>query len=153
MTLDIEIQLYLQSAPFTSEDAFQIATAGFLNAMEDQGVLAWFFSGNNVYRRALGAMGKSRSGRAKIAGARAGALAKRMGAKAGIHDCIIYSHRMTIELKQPGNTLSPEQKGFKMRAEMWGWKCYRARTPGEVLAALGDGGVWPILPATSPSGE
>ena len=128
MNLNSEIQLYEQSGPFKNEDGFQVATARMLDALMAEGKLAWYFSGNNLYRRALS--------RNKAQAARLGALSKRMGSKKGIHDCIIISHQVTIELKNGKGNYSPEQKDWKAVAEQWGWKCYLAKTPAEVLEIL-----------------
>ena len=128
MNLQTEIQFYDQSGPFSNEDGFQVATARLLDTLQDEGVIFWAFSGTNIYRRAIS--------RNKGQAARLGALAKRMGAKKGIHDCLIFSHQLTIELKNGKGNFSPEQKEWKATAEGWGWSCNLAKTPEEVLAIL-----------------
>ena len=128
MNIKAEIQIYEQSGPFSNEDGFQVATASLLDALQDSGKILWAFPGNNIYRRAIS--------RNKGQAARLGALSKRMGAKKGIHDCLIFSHQLTIELKNGKGNYSPEQKEWKDTAEGWGWSCNLAKTPAEVLAIL-----------------
>lgn len=128
MTVQVETQIYEQSGPFCSEDDFQVATARYLDALAAAGLLSWIFTGNNIYRRAIA--------RKKFQAARLGALSKRMGSKSGVHDCLIYSHKVTIELKNGTGNYSTEQKAWKAEAEKWGWRCYLAKTPAEVIGVL-----------------
>ncbi len=120
------IQIYTASGPFRNEDEFQTATAKFLDGLMEKGLIGYFFTGNNIYRRFLG---KSKS-------ICAGAKAKRMGSKPGIPDILIWSHRIAIELKMPKGHLTPEQRKFFNLGKKWGWECYCCRTPEQVVGAL-----------------
>ena len=131
MTVQVETQIYEQSGPFRSEDDFQIATARYLDAMAAAGLLSWFHPSPNCYRRALVV-----SPRGKMAAIRAGARGKRLGIKAGVPDIFIYPHRLTIELKNGTGNYSTEQKAWKAEAEKWGWRCYLAKNPAEVIRIL-----------------
>ena len=112
MNLREEIERYKAFAPYRDEDAFQVATAKFLDCLENNGWIGFFFSGTNIYRRGLA--------HNKTSAMRLGAKAKRMGSKAGVPDILIYSHCIALELKQKKGTVSPEQKAFMRKMESWG---------------------------------
>ena len=127
------IQIYLISGPWKKEDGFQVATAKVLDALMDEGKLAYYAYSPNVYRRPLQ--------RNRVAAMRAGSLGKKMGVKAGVFDLIIHSHKIAIELKQPKGRLSPEQKSWRDTAESWGWKCYVEKTTKGIIEVLIENGI------------
>ena len=107
-----------------------MATAKVLDALAAYNLLAWFHASPNVYRRALQAN--------RVKAMRAGALGKKLGVKAGVFDCIIYSHKLAIELKQPKGYASQDQKDWAELATHWGWTCIVAKKAEQVIAALAD---------------
>ncbi len=119
------VRIYLASH-FENEDRFQEGTAKVLDQLAEMGGLSWFHPSPNTYRRGLPA---------KL-GARLGAKGKRMGVKAGVPDCIIYSHDVSIELKMPNGATSPAQKEWMKKAATWGWNCHVCKSAQEVIDVL-----------------
>ena len=134
-TLRNELQM-LKTRHYSSEDALQERVARFLNALQDHKLLLWTHPAPNVYRRGLAA----KSGIA----ARLGQKGKSMGVHAGVPDCVIFSHRVAIELKFKRGVMSPEQIKWFEEAQSWGWHCYRCKTPKEVIEVLKIEGIYPV---------
>jgi len=128
--LEALIIKYIEDSTWAKEDFFQMATARVLDALAADYLLAWFHASPNVYRRALQAN--------RVKAMRAGALGKKLGVKAGVFDCIIYSHKLAIELKQPKGSISQDQKDWATLATHWGWTCIVAKKSEQVISALAD---------------
>lgn len=129
MIIRLEHQIFQMTKP-RSEDQFQMATARYLNALEEAVLLAWFHPAPNTYRRGLAG---PKNKRLAISLGRKG---KAMGVRAGVPDCIIHSHRLAIELKYGKNSPTRDQQEWSTKATFWGWECRVCRTPEGVIQAL-----------------
>ncbi len=133
------------SRTYKDEDQFQVSTAVILDHLMEMGELGWFHANQNLYRRGLTALRsyipKRYKNKLERLARRLGAKGKRMGIKAGVSDCIIYSHRLALELKIPGGSQSGEQKRWSMLIKRWGWVYEVCKTPESVLDALERSGI------------
>lgn len=143
-TLQEKVDRY-NNRTYRDEDQFQIATAVILDHLMEMDELGWFHANQNLYRRGLTALRKyipvRLKGKLTVLATRLGAKGKRMGIKPGVSDCIIYSHRLALELKKAKGVQSKEQKRWSKRVERWDWTYEVCKTPKSVLGALEQAGI------------
>ena len=137
--LNNEIRMY-RARTYLSEDSFHVATAMVLDILMSMDRLAWFHANQNLYRRGLTSLthylGRGHKFKLKKLATNLGAKGKRMGIKPGVPDMMIYSHRLTLELKKKGSKASAIQKKWMEKARQWEWTCVVCDTPEKVLDAL-----------------